>query len=55
MDTEPELVNALAPNEAVVAMGVEIHIAQAIGMMSIALPSIVIKVMRQKLEQQWSV
>jgi flagellar motor switch protein FliM len=55
MDTEPQLVNVLAPNEAVVAIGVEIHIAEAVGMMNIALPSIVIKMMRQKFEQQWSV
>jgi flagellar motor switch protein FliM len=55
MDTEPQLVNVLAPNEAVVAVGVEIHIAEAVGMMNIALPSIVIKMMRQKFEQQWSV
>jgi flagellar motor switch protein FliM len=38
-----------------VAIGVEIHIAEAVGMMNIALPSIVIKMMRQKFEQQWSV
>lgn len=52
MDTEPQLVNVLAPNEAV---GVEIHIAEAVGMMNIAVPSIVIKMMRQKFDQQWSV
>jgi flagellar motor switch protein FliM len=55
MDTEPQLLNVLAPNEAVVAIGVEIRIAEAVGMMNIALPSIVIKMMRQKFEQQWSV
>lgn len=55
MDTEPQLVNVLAPNEAVVTVGVEIHIAEAVGMMNIAVPSIVIKMMRQKFDQQWSV
>src|SRR6516164_8165718 len=55
METEPQLLHVLAPNEAVVAIGVEIHIAEAVGMMNIALPSIVIKMMRQKFEQQWSV
>ena len=55
MDTEPQLLNVLAPNEAVVAIGVEIRIAEAVGMMNIALPSIVIKMMRQKFDQQWSV
>jgi len=55
MYTEPQLLNVLAPNEAVVAIGLEIRLAEAVGMMNIALPSIVIKMMRQKFEQQWSV
>ena len=55
METEPQLLYVLAPNEAVVAIGVEIRIAEAVGMMNIALPSIVIKMMRQKFDQQWSV
>lgn len=42
--------NVLAPNEAVVAVGVEIHIAEAVGLMNIAVPSIVIKMMRQKFD-----
>jgi flagellar motor switch protein FliM len=55
METEPQLLHVLAQNEAVVAIGVEIRIAEAIGMMNIALPSIVIKMMRHKFDQQWSV
>ena len=55
METEPQLLHVLAPNEAVVAVGVEIRIAEVVGMMNIALPSIVIKMMRQKFDQQWSV
>jgi flagellar motor switch protein FliM len=55
METEPQLLHVLAPNEAVVAVGVEIRIAEAVGMMNIALPSIVIKMMRHKFDQQWSV
>lgn len=55
METEPQLLHVLAPNEAVVAVGIEIHIAEAVGMMNIALPSIVIKMMRNKFDQQWSV
>ena len=54
MDTEPQRVNVLAPNEAVGVVGVEIHIAEAVGKMNIALPS-VFKMMRQKFERQWSV
>jgi flagellar motor switch protein FliM len=55
METEPQLLHLLAPNEAVVAVGVEVRIGETVGMMNIAMPSIVIKMMRQKFDQQWSV
>ena len=55
METEPQLLRVLAPNEAVVTIGVEVRIGETVGMMNIALPSIVIKMMRQKFDQQWSV
>ena len=54
-ETEPQLLHILAPNEAVVAIGIEIRIGESVGMMNIAMPSIVIKMMRQKFDQQWSV
>lgn len=55
METEPQLLRVLAPNEAVVTIGVEVRIGETVGMMNIAMPSIVIKMMRQKFDQQWSV
>src|SRR6202040_1965563 len=55
METEPQLVHLLAPNEAVVSIGIELRIGESVGMMNIAMPSIVIKMMRQKFDQQWSV
>jgi flagellar motor switch protein FliM len=55
METEPQLLHVLAPNEAVVSIGMEIRIGETVGMMNIALPSIVIKMMRHKFDQQWSV
>ena len=55
METEPQLLRVLAPNEAVVAIGVEVKLGETVGMMNIAMPSIVIKMMRQKFDQQWSV
>ena len=55
METEPQLLHLLAPNEAVVAIAVEIRFGEVVGMMNIAMPSIVIKMMRQKFDQQWSV
>ena len=55
MEKEPQLLQILAPNEAVVAIGVEIRIGDCTGMMNIAMPAIIIKMMRQKFEQQWLV
>src|SRR5947209_4598080 len=55
METEPQLLHILAPNEAVVSVGIEVRIGETVGMMNMAMPSIVIKMMRQKFDQQWSV
>jgi flagellar motor switch protein FliM len=55
METDPQSLHLLAPNEAVVSIGMEVRIGDAVGMMNIAMPSIVIKMMRQKFDQQWSV
>jgi flagellar motor switch protein FliM len=55
METEPQLLHILAPNEAVVAIAIEVRIGDTVGMMNIAMPSIVIKMMRHKFDQQWSV
>jgi flagellar motor switch protein FliM len=55
LETEPQLLHILAPNEAVVSIGVEVRMGDSVGMMNIAMPSIVIKMMRQKFDQQWLV
>ena len=55
MEKEPQLLQILAPNEAVVAVGVEVRTGDSTGMMNLAMPAIIIKMMRQKFEQQWSV
>jgi flagellar motor switch protein FliM len=52
--TEPQFLQILAPGEAVVAVAIEIRIGDSIGMMNIAMPSIIIKMMRQKFDQQWT-
>lgn len=54
-ETEPQLLQILAPNEAVVAIGIEIRIGEVAGMMNLAIPSIIIKMLRQRFDQQWSV
>jgi len=55
LETEPQFLQILAPSEAVVAIAIEIRIGETIGMMNIAIPSIIIKMMRQKFDQQWTV
>ncbi len=55
LEKEPQFLQILAPTEAVVAIAIEIRIGESIGMMNIAMPSIIIKMMRQKFDQQWSV
>jgi flagellar motor switch protein FliM len=55
METEPQFLRILAPSEAVVTIAVEIRIGDSVGMMNIAMPSIIIKMMRQKFDMQWSV
>ena len=54
VETEPQFLRVLAPSEAVVAVGIEIRIGDNVGMMNIAVPSIIAKMMRQKFDQQWS-
>jgi flagellar motor switch protein FliM len=54
IETEPQFLQILAPTEAVVAVAIEIRIGESMGMMNIAMPSIIIKMMRQKFDQQWT-
>src|SRR5579871_3718933 len=54
VETEPQFLQILAPTEAVVAVAIEIRIGDSIGMMNIAMPSIIVKMMRQKFDQQWT-
>ncbi|HVT95815.1 MAG TPA: flagellar motor switch protein FliM [Bryobacteraceae bacterium] len=53
-ETEPQLLQILSPNEAVVAIAVEIRVGDNSGMMNLGIPSIVVKMLRQKFDQQWS-
>jgi flagellar motor switch protein FliM len=53
LETEPQFLQMMSPTEAVVAVAIEIRIGDAVGMMNIAMPSIIVKMMRQKFDQQW--
>jgi len=54
-ETEPALLQILAPNEAVVAVSMEVRVGDNSGMMNMGIPSIVVKMLRHKFDQQWSV
>lgn len=54
-ENEPQLLQILAPNEAIVAISMEVRIGDTAGMMNIGIPSIIVKMLRQKFDQQWSV
>src|SRR2546421_9706892 len=53
-ETDPQLMQILAPNEAVVAVSMEARIGENAGMMNIGIPSIIVKMLRHKFDQQWS-
>ena len=53
-ETDPQLLRILAPNEAVVAVGMEVRIGENSAMLNIGIPSIVVKMLRHKFDQQWS-
>jgi flagellar motor switch protein FliM len=54
-ETQPALLQILAPNEAVVAVSMEVRVGDNAGMMNIGIPSIIIKMLRHKFDQQWSI
>lgn len=54
-ETEPQLLQILAHNEAVVAISIELRIGEVSGMMNLGIPSIVIKMLRQKFDQHRTV
>lgn len=54
-DTEPQLLRLMAPSEAVVAVSIEIKLGDSTGLLNIAMPSLMMKMMRQKFDQQWAV
>ncbi len=53
-ETEPQLLQILAPNEAVVAISMEVRVGENAGMLNLGIPSITVKMLRQKFDQQWA-
>ena len=54
-ETDPQLLQVLSPNEAVVAVSMELRVGEHNGIMNIGIPSIIIKMLRQKFDHQWMV
>ncbi len=54
-ETEPTLLQILAQNEAVVAISIEVRIGEVAGMMNLGIPSIVVKMLRQKFDNHRTV
>jgi len=55
IENQPQLMQILSTNEAIVAIGFEITLGEARGMMNLGVPSIIVKMLGQKFEQQWSI
>lgn len=53
-ETQPQMMQILSPNEAIVAIGFEVTMGEARGMMNLGIPSIQLKMMGAKFDQQWS-
>lgn len=49
-----QLLNAVAPGEAVLAIGIEFRIGENKGMINLAMPSLIVKGMVQRFDKQWS-
>jgi flagellar motor switch protein FliM len=53
METEPQLAQTLSPNEAVVAVGVEVKLGECVGMLNFGVPAIIVKMLRQRFDHRW--
>jgi len=54
IETSVQLSGRFVPTEAVVAVAMEMKIGESTGMLNLAIPSLTLKTMGQKFEQQWA-
>lgn len=54
IETSPQLSGRFVPTEAVVAIAIELHIGETVGMVNLAIPSLTLKTMGQRFDQQWT-
>jgi len=55
IETSPQMSGRFATTEAVVAIAIELRIGERVGMVNVAIPSITLKMMGQRFDQQWTV
>jgi flagellar motor switch protein FliM len=48
------MLQLLSPNEAIVAISMEVKLGEHLGMLNIGIPSIIVKMLRQKFHQHWT-
>ncbi len=53
IEKEPQFLQLMGSNEAVIAIGMEIRAGNSIGPLNIAIPSLAIKMMHEQLDQHW--
>jgi len=53
IETDPQMLQMVAPDEAVVAIGIEVRVGDNSGMLNLAIPALNIKMIGQKFDQQW--
>jgi flagellar motor switch protein FliM len=53
-ESEPALLQVVAPNEAIIVIATEVQLGETSGMMNIGIPAAVVKLLRQKFDQQWT-
>jgi len=54
IETSPQLSGRFVPTEAVVAVAMELRIGETTGMVNLAIPSLTLKTMGQRFDQQWT-
>lgn len=54
METEPQLVQTLSANEAVVAIAIEIRVGECSGLLNFGIPAGVVKPLRQRFDHRWN-
>ena len=52
-ESVPALLQVMGPNEAIIVIATELQLGETSGMMNIGIPASVVKLLRQKFDQQW--